>query len=131
MKAIDALLVGHPNKDMQQWIGLARSCGRSNELLADYYEKNARRIVTIWGPPVDDYSARIWAGLIRDYYLPRWIHFFEQSRTGQKFDFASWERHWVENENGLSPAEPLSDYLNTAIDYIHESAGVNNKSDKK
>lgn len=131
MKGIDALLVGHPNKDMQQWIGFARLHGGSTQSLADYYEKNARRIVTVWGPPVDDYSARIWAGLIRDYYLPRWIHFFEQSRTGQKFDFASWERHWVESENGLSPAEPLSDYLNTAIDYIHESAGVNNRSNKR
>ena len=43
----------------------------------NYYEKNARRIVTIWGPPVDDYSARIWSSLLRDYYLPRWKNYFE------------------------------------------------------
>lgn len=33
---------------------------------------NARRIVTVWGPPVDDYAARIWSGLIGSYYLERW-----------------------------------------------------------
>ena len=51
---------------------------------ADYYEYNARNLVTLWGPgrthaaPVDgpgnihDYASKQWAGLTRDFYLPRW-----------------------------------------------------------
>jgi alpha-N-acetylglucosaminidase len=38
------------------------------------YEFNARNLVTMWGPDgqISDYSARLWSGLISDYYKPRW-----------------------------------------------------------
>ena len=118
MRQMDEVLTGHPVKDMQHWLQLARQHGKKNQALADYYEKNARRIVTIWGPPVDDYSARIWAGLIRDYYLPRWQHYFEQKRDGKAFDFPAWERQWVENQKGLSPAEKHGNAFEAALRLI-------------
>lgn len=61
------------------------------------YEQNARRLVTRWGPPVDDYAAKIWSGLIRDYYLPRWEHFI-QSRLSEKIRI--WEHG---RKNGSVP----------------------------
>ena len=72
----DSLLEGHPTWRLSRWISFARSHGTSPEE-KDEYEKNARRLVTRWGPPIDDYAARIWSGLIRDLSL---IHISEPTR---------------------------------------------------
>lgn len=67
-------------------------------------------------------SARLWAGLVRAYYLPRWQHYFAQRKTGVKFDFAAWERRWVEEERGLpASAQPAAD-LNFAVALVREAA---------
>lgn len=121
LQGIDALLAGHPAYDMQHWIDFARNQGAGDKALADKYEANARRIVTIWGPPVDDYSARIWSGLIRDYYLPRWQHYFAQKKSGTPFDFATWERGWVEQTKGLSAPTPVADKMAYAVQLIQEA----------
>jgi len=115
--ALDRVLASHPCLKLDNWIGYARRWGSTTEL-ADYYEMNAKRLVTIWGPPVDDYSARIWSGLVRDYYLPRWQHWFESVRTGQEFDFASWESDWVCNVKGLSPVEPYRNPVAACVELI-------------
>lgn len=113
----DRILSTHPNHNLQRWIDLARSHATSPEEAA-YYERNAKRIVTIWGPPVDDYSARIWSGLIRDYYIPRLNAWFDSIETGQPFDYPAWERDWVENSAGLSPVSEPSDRMKEALDLI-------------
>lgn len=120
MIAMDRLLCSHPNLQMEKWVDYARAWG-SDPQMKDYYEKNARRLVTIWGPPVDDYSARIWSGLIRDYFLPRWEHFFNSARTGERFDFAAWERDWVENKTGFSETEPFENILDACCSLIKEN----------
>lgn len=101
---MDKLLESHPIYRLEHWIGFARLHGSSPEL-KDYYEHNARRLITIWGPPVDDYSARIWSGLIRDYYLPRWQHYFASQKSGKNFDFSQWEKEWVTGKTGVSPVK--------------------------
>lgn len=120
---MDRLLVSHPTLRLDRWLGFARKHGDTAEL-KDYYERNARRIVTIWGPPVDDYSARIWSGLIRDYYLPRWQHYFAAKRTGKAFDQATWERNWVETERGLSPIQSYSDQVSACLHLMDRSKEV-------
>lgn len=124
MKGMDEILSGHPTARLDRWIQFARNHGKSNPALADYYEKNARRIITIWGPPIDDYSARIWSGLIRDYYLPRWQHYFEQKKSGQKFDFAKWERNWVEQQKGLSNPTLCNNPIERGISLIREASSI-------
>lgn len=124
MKGADQLLATHPVKDLTTWLNYARQKGYPSKELADYYERNARRIVTIWGPPVDDYAARIWSGLIRDYYLPRWEHYFEQKRSGKSFDFATWERKWVEEQKGLSSVNIPSDWVDRAIELIDKAKSI-------
>lgn len=124
MLQMDQVLAQHPTKDLQRWIDFARSHGAGDSALADYYEKNARRLVTIWGPPVDDYSARIWSGLIRDYYLPRWQHYFEQKRSGRPFDFVQWERRWVEEQKGLSDLEDSGSQFSAAVQLVQEAAAA-------
>lgn len=124
MKGMDALLNNHPTKDLKSWLSLAANKAGNNMLLRNYYEKNARRIVSIWGPPVDDYSARIWSGLIRDYYLPRWRHYFKQKKTGNCFDYSNWERNWVENNSGLSSCSFNNDSLTSAFSLIKKASRI-------
>lgn len=129
MEGMDLLLYNHPTKDLQHWLNFAVQKGEGNSDLQKYYEKNARRIVSIWGPPVDDYSARIWSGLIRDYYLPRWKHYFEQKRSGVAFDFAKWERNWVENETGLSRVDRDENWRLKVENLINKASKIALKQD--
>lgn len=118
MNSMDALLSVHPVLRLDRWTDFAIRNARTPEQRAQY-ERNARRIVTVWGPPVDDYSARVWSGLIRDYYLPRWEAYFASRKSGNPFDFPRWELDWVESR-GLSPAKMPGDLLNyarTLLDY--------------
>ena len=123
MTGMDLVLQGHPTKDMQKWIDYARARGVSYNK-ADCYESNARRIVTVWGPPIDDYSARIWAGLIRDYYLSRWKHYFNQKRSGKPFDFSTWELDFVENQKGLSQPALTKDKISLAVQLIQDAKNI-------
>ena len=50
MSGMDRLLASHPIHRLDVWLNYARKHGSSQEL-KDYYEKNARRLVTIWVRP--------------------------------------------------------------------------------
>ncbi len=115
LKGIDKILYSHPVLRLENWIEFARSQG-VDQAQAAKYESNAKRLVTIWGPPVDDYAARVWSGHIRDYYLPRWQHYFASKKSGEAFDYAAWELDWVENSVGLSPQQAPKDM----VAYIQE-----------
>ena len=125
MLGADRLLCSHPTLRLENWLAYARNWGGTPEL-KDYYERNARRIVTVWGPPVDDYSARIWSGLLRDYYLPRWKQYFAAKRTDKVSDITSWELSWVEKEHGLSEAEPYGNVLAGCAELIARAKSIDN-----
>ncbi len=63
---------------MSKWIADARAKGTTPEE-KDYYERNARTIISIWGPSQDlnDYANRQWAELNATYYAPRWNMFID------------------------------------------------------
>ena len=126
MVHIDALLSAYPTTDLQSWIDRARAYGTSDEQ-ADEYESNARRIVTIWGPPVDDYSARIWGDLIRDYYLQRWKHYFEQKKSEHKFDFSRWEAQWVANTKGLSAVDIPNNLPDASLALLRDASTITDR----
>ncbi len=123
LKGIDKILYAHPTLRLENWIEFARMQGKDSEQ-ADKYESNAKRLVTIWGPPIDDYSARIWSGLIRDYYLPRWQKYFAAKKSGEKFDFAKWELNWVENSKGVSKQEAPQDIVKYVSDLMTFAKGI-------
>ena len=56
-------------------------CDEHREL----FRQNEVTLITIWGPYVNnelfDYAWKEWAGLIKDYYLPRWQMFFNELRS--------------------------------------------------
>src|SRR3712207_8985788 len=45
---LDSLLDSHPTLRLDRWIGFATAAARGNQSLALQYERNAKRIVTVW-----------------------------------------------------------------------------------
>lgn len=92
----DALLEKHPVLRLGEWVRLADQQGDTHELKT-YYTRNAKRLVTVWGPPIDDYSARLWSGLVKDYYLARWELWLNAQKKGVTVDWRQWEGRWVDD----------------------------------
>ncbi len=126
---LDSLLGTRHEFLLGKWLTDARRWG-SNESEHAYYERNAREIITTWHAPggeLDDYSCRQWNGLMRTYYLPKWIEFIkrlDQSLKGLKsFDaneFTGWcnhfEQDWVNN-----PSPELNEFENNnAVEYSYK-----------
>ena len=76
--------------------------------LKNYYEKNARNLITTWGGSLNDYASRTWAGLLNDYYARRWEIYFdavigaaekgiELDKDELKSRLATFEQEWVES----------------------------------
>lgn len=72
------LLNSNHGTRMSKWISDARAKGATPDE-KDYYERNARTIISIWGPSQDlnDYANRQWAELNATYYAPRWEMFLD------------------------------------------------------
>lgn len=123
MLAMDSLLRNHPTLNMSRWLDFAEKKGQTPEQKIQYL-RNAKRIITIWGPPVDDYSARVWGGLIGEYYLPRWKHYFETKKSGVPFDFASWENNWV-NNHVSNDTKPVVDIIELSTRMLKDTKDIN------
>lgn len=117
------LLRGHSGFSLKKWIDDARSHGVTPEQ-KDYYERNARTLITIWGPSKDlnDYANRQWAELNDSYYAPRWAMFVDRVITaaeqGGKFDADEFYNASREFENTW--IEPSSN----AIEYFEAVDGL-------
>ena len=74
---------------------MARDYGNTPQL-KDYYEMNARRLITTWGGDLDDYANRSWAGLIGQYYHTRWKMYVDEVtadvRQGKTFDQEAFDK---------------------------------------
>ncbi len=107
------LLASHPNYDLQKWVDFARKWGDTQEE-KDYYESNAKRLITTWGgDPVNDYSDRVWNGLIRDYYVPRWINYHNDTTNTKKQNMRKFEESWILTP-GVSKIKPYDDPFSVA-----------------
>lgn len=76
---VDNLVSTQNDLLLGKWIGDARDFG-STQREKNYYEKDARVLVTTWGGEgnvITDYAAKDWSGLITGYYKPRWQLFFK------------------------------------------------------
>lgn len=92
LENVDRLLASHPNHRLDRWIESARRAAGDKQT-ADHYESNAKRLITTWGGWQEDYAARLWSGLISDYYIPRLEKFF--STSAQETD--AWEEEWIQS----------------------------------
>ena len=115
----DQLLESHSLLRLQAWIDHARG-HQGSDAEKDDWERNARHIITTWGPPVNDYSCRVWSGLIRDFYVPRLKAMTDAMAEGKAFDRRAWEAEWV-NGLGISPGKPLPDPAGQAALWVNEA----------
>jgi alpha-N-acetylglucosaminidase len=128
MLRADRFFESNPVTRLERWIDFARQWG-TDEAEADKYEMDARRLISVWGPGhqhdgLNDYACRMWSGLIRDYYLPRWKHFFEAKKQGVPFDFDQWEYKFVEDQKGVSEVEPYEDLVAAAKQLVEDASDI-------
>ena len=119
LKQADRLLESHSLNRLGRWVGFAK-LHSSDKNLQNYYEENAKRIVTSWGPPVSDYSARVWSGLIRDFYIPRVEAFFHEKAEGRWFNKTKWEAEYLATP-GISHITPYENPTAEALKLVSEA----------
>ena len=132
---LERLVSCHREFSLQACLESARSWGGTEEL-QDYYEKNARTLLTVWGdsPALTDYASRSWSGLVSSYYKVRWQKFIGQAqqavKEGRQFDqktfdeqIHKFERSWVEPSRKVTFSEG-GDALKVAEDIYAKYASA-------
>ena len=120
---MDQLNAYHPRCTVTKWLADARALGNTPQL-QNYYEKNARNLITTWGGRLNDYASRTWAGLINDYYANRWAMYIDAVKdaviANQSFDqdaldeqMSQYEEQWVNSVNPVV-VKPGNDLLTFA-----------------
>ena len=127
MLGMDRILSQHPTLRLDRWLSFASQSARTDAQRIQY-EMNARRIVTIWGPPVDDYAARIWSGLIGNYYLGRWKEYYRGRESGEAVNLAEWERRWVEENHDSYRWDSDLDVVSFAREMLALSKDISSSS---
>lgn len=108
LRKADRLLASHPDYRLEKWVGYTEKAA-PNDSLRRHYAANARRLISTWGGFQEDYAARFWSGMIRDYYIPRLeIRFSDQPER-----LADWEEQWVLSPE-TSEAQPFDDPIEAA-----------------
>lgn len=129
----DRLLMTEPMFGMGKWVTDARAMGADN-MERDYYEENARCLVTIWGGGLRDYANRGWGGLTRSFYRERWNRFtadvMDAARRGKPFSqetfmnwMLEWEREWVKRHEDF-PVTSGEDALTVARELYDRYGGI-------
>lgn len=133
---LEAITGTNENFMLGKWLEEAKSWGITDEE-KEYYEWNARTIITIWQPWKDgylrDYAGKTWNGLFSGYYKPRWelfIGFLKESLENEKaFDPKKYDNavrdldfKWT-HSNELYPTKPSGDIVDVATriekEYAH------------
>ncbi len=105
---ITALLACHPTFSLHRWLEDAREMSNDPQL-KDYYEANARTLITYWGGTgthLADYANRAYAELNDQFYGERWNRFIDRViadvKAGRKFNqkeftesIREFERSWA------------------------------------
>lgn len=104
---ITSLLACHPTFSLRRWLEDARSM-TDDPAQRDYYDRNARTLITYWGGNrINDYANRAYAELNDQFYAPRWDRFIDRviadAEAGRKFDqkafnkeISLFEHSWTE-----------------------------------
>lgn len=123
----DRLLSTRPEFSVATWINDARALSPT-EADRDNMESNARHLITTWGPRVAsedgglrDYAHREWAGLLNDFYAPRWEAWIDAMLRGDEtpIDYYALDEKWVKARNDYS-VQSDTDCVDTALEVLAE-----------
>ena len=101
---MDRLVACPPEFSLKDWVDMARGFGNTPEE-KDYYETNARTLVSVWGDSyhLSDYASRAWAGMLGTFYKVRWEMFvnevMDSYKAGVPFDAKAFDARIWEFEN--------------------------------
>ena len=112
------------------WLAEAKAMAATDEEKI-LLEKNARILLTYWGPDAPDavahdYAHKEWSGLLRDYYLPRWDIFIRElnarldGKTAQEPNYFAFEKEWTGRGNTY-PSMPSGDPVATALRVLSDT----------
>ena len=118
LKFIDRLLASHPNHKLGNWVELARNFGNTPEE-KQYYESDAKRLITTWGGDVNEYAARTWNGLIGTYYAKRWEMWLNAKKKNTGFDMLKGEEEWIQSEY-INETIPFDNPLEELIQKVND-----------
>ena len=115
---LDQLNNHHPHATLHTWLQQARDLGSTPEV-KDYYEMNARRLITTWGGHLNDYACRNWSGLINAYYRVKWMFYIQEMKAAlywrrpfneqdMKAQIDTFEQEWVDIMRDYTKLEPSS-----------------------
>lgn len=104
----DSLLSTRPEFTLSRWVNMARKKGQT-PVEQEFYEWNAKVQITTWGNRqcaddggLHDYAHKEWAGLLKDFYYPRWKRFLDMlsdvlqgKSKEQLIDWYEMEEKWV------------------------------------
>lgn len=121
---IDELLGTNENFMLGRWTQMARHIADESEGTTEADRQwlelnNARTLITTWGDRqqangggLRDYSYRMWQGIMRDYYYPRWKYFFDNDCQGKDWFTDEWA--WAHDATKTYSNVPQGDSRTTA-----------------
>lgn len=129
---MERVLNTNPYYMLGRWVEQAKALSdNADDFSKQLYEFNAKALITTWGAynqaeigQLHDYSNRQWAGLISDFYMPRWerwiaarISELKGEEFEQKPDWFEWEWEWA-RDNKAFPTEPSGESLKVICEEI-------------
>lgn len=127
MLDIDELLSTNKNFMLGRWTQMARSVADEMENAGESDRQwleleNARTLITTWGAReqseyggLRDYSYREWAGMIKDFYYPRWKTFFENlDNNSSQPDWFEHDWNWAHNASLQYSDQPVGETAEVA-----------------
>ena len=129
---LDRLLSTNSNFMVGTWTQLARGIADevkgTNEQDKEWLElNNARTLITTWGAEpqannggLRDYSYRQWAGMLKDYYYPRWKYYFDNNLTAPPTGWYPMEHDWATNAALSYPNTPTGDTRSVATELLRK-----------
>lgn len=123
---MDHVLAAHPHFRLSEWLDYAELMAGNNETLKKHYRESGRYLNTVWGPatyPLYDYAARMWNGLLRDYYFHRWEIWYNGKMQDKDDNTISNEVHKFENawvaDSELSRSPVPKDIVKACRDLVN------------
>jgi len=134
---LDDLNCHHLHATLAHWLQQARALSKSRES-GDYYEMNARRLITTWGGSLNDYACRNWSGLMWGYYAKRWEIYIrnvtaavlgglEYDNTAHQAAIDRYQEKWVNSTDKDIELVTLDEMVSTSKDVLTHSRELREK----